>query len=56
MLYEVITRGEWLRKSMRGTQLFEKTLGVVGIGRIGAEVARRARAFGMDVLAYDPYA
>jgi D-3-phosphoglycerate dehydrogenase len=50
-----VRRGDWLRKSMRGTQMFEKTLGVVGIGRIGAEVARRARSFGMDVLAYDPY-
>lgn len=50
-----VREGEWLRKSMRGTQLFGKTLGVVGVGRIGAEVVRRARAFGMRTLAYDPY-
>jgi len=50
-----VRRGEWLRKSMRGTQLFGKTLGVVGVGRIGAEVVRRGRAFGMRTLAYDPY-
>lgn len=47
--------GEWDRKSFNGIELYGKTLGLVGAGRIGAEVARRARAFGMRVLAYDPY-
>jgi D-3-phosphoglycerate dehydrogenase len=47
--------GEWDRKSFNGTELYGKTLGLVGAGRIGSEVARRARAFGMRVLAFDPY-
>ena len=47
--------GQWDRKSFSGLELFRKTLGVVGLGRIGGEVARRAQAFGMRVLAYDPY-
>ena len=48
-------KGEWDRKSFSGIELFRKTLGVVGLGRIGSEVAKRAQAFGMRVLAYDPY-
>lgn len=47
--------GNWERKSLKGAQLAGKTLGVVGAGRIGTEVVRRARAFGMDVLVSDPY-
>lgn len=47
--------GRWDRKAMRGRQLRGNVLGIVGAGRIGSEVARRARAFGMRVLAYDPY-
>src|SRR5699024_402408 len=47
--------GEWDRKSFNGVELYGKTLGLIGAGRIGTEVARRARAFGMRVLAYDPY-
>ena len=47
--------GEWDRKSFTGTELLGKVLGLVGAGRIGGEVARRARAFGMRVLAYDPF-
>ena len=47
--------GQWDRKSFSGIELFRKTLGVVGLGRIGSEVAKRAQAFGMRVLAYDPY-
>ena len=45
----------WDRKSFVGTELYEKTLGVVGFGRIGQQVAARARAFEMEVLAYDPF-
>jgi D-3-phosphoglycerate dehydrogenase len=44
----------WDKKSLEGTELFGKTLGIIGCGRIGIEVARRALAFGMTVLAYDP--
>jgi D-3-phosphoglycerate dehydrogenase len=47
--------GEWDRKRFVGTELQGKTLGVVGFGRIGQKVAERARAFGMEVLAHDPY-
>ncbi len=48
--------GRWDRKKYLGTELFGKTLGVIGLGKIGGEVAKRARAFEMTVLAYDPYA
>lgn len=47
--------GEWDRKSFTGVELYGKTLGLVGAGRIGGAVARRARAFGMRVVAYDPF-
>jgi len=47
--------GKWEKKSLQGTELRGKTLGVVGLGRIGIEVARRARAFGMDIVAHDPF-
>jgi D-3-phosphoglycerate dehydrogenase len=47
--------GEWNRKAFQGTELYNKTLGILGLGRVGSEVARRAIAFGMRVLAYDPY-
>ena len=47
--------GEWNRKSFSGTELYNKTLGILGMGRIGTEVAKRAQAFGMTVVAYDPY-
>ena len=47
--------GQWDRKSFSGTELYGKTLGLVGAGRIGGEVAKRARAFGMQVVAYDPF-
>ena len=47
--------GEWNRKAFSGTELLGKTLGVLGLGRIGTEVAHRALAFGLRVLAYDPY-
>ena len=48
--------GQWDRKSFKGVEVSGKTLGILGMGRIGTEVARRARAFNMKVIAYDPYA
>ncbi len=47
--------GKWDKKSLQGTELRSKTLGIVGLGRIGLEVSRRARAFGMTLLGYDPF-
>jgi D-3-phosphoglycerate dehydrogenase len=47
--------GKWDRKQFQGAELSGKTLGVLGMGRIGSEVAKRALAFGMKVLAYDPF-
>ena len=47
--------GVWDRKNLIGTELFGKTLGIVGLGRIGGNVATRAKAFGMTIVAHDPY-
>ena len=47
--------GKWEKKSLQGTELRGKTLGIVGLGRIGMEVARRASAFDMKVIAHDPF-
>src|SRR5579862_8596923 len=47
--------GKWEKKSLQGSELRGKTLGIAGLGRIGMEVARRARAFGMDVVGHDPF-
>jgi D-3-phosphoglycerate dehydrogenase len=47
--------GSWQRKNFEGVELYNKTLGVIGMGRIGSELSRRAIAFGMRVVAYDPY-
>ena len=47
--------GQWEKKSLLGTELRGKTLGIIGLGRIGMEVARRARAFSMDLLGHDPF-
>lgn len=47
--------GTWDRKTFIGVELRNKTLGVLGMGRIGSEVAKRAKAFGMNILAYDPF-
>ncbi len=47
--------GKWDKKSLQGTELRGKTLGIVGCGRIGLEVARRAKAFGMNLIGYDPF-
>lgn len=50
-----VRRGEWTRSKFMGIELNGKTLGIVGLGRIGSRVATRARAFGMQVIAFDPY-
>jgi D-3-phosphoglycerate dehydrogenase len=47
--------GKWERSRFGGVEVYEKTLGIIGFGRIGQLVAQRARAFGMTVIAYDPY-
>jgi D-3-phosphoglycerate dehydrogenase len=52
---ELMHAGKWEKKSLQGWELRGKTLGVVGLGRIGIEVAKRAVAFGMNVVAHDPY-
>jgi D-3-phosphoglycerate dehydrogenase len=48
-------RKEWKRKDFMGVELYNKTIGIIGLGRIGMEVAKRALAFGMRVKAYDPF-
>jgi D-3-phosphoglycerate dehydrogenase len=50
-----LRNGKWARSKYTGAELFEKTLGIVGFGRIGQLVASRMQAFGMNVVAYDPY-
>jgi D-3-phosphoglycerate dehydrogenase len=50
-----LTSGKWERSKFSGVELYEKTLGVVGFGRIGQLVAQRAKGFGMRVLAFDPF-
>jgi D-3-phosphoglycerate dehydrogenase / 2-oxoglutarate reductase len=47
--------GRWEKKSLQGTELRGKTLGIIGLGRIGMEVARRAGAFNMELVAHDPF-
>lgn len=50
-----LKEGQWKRSKFMGLELFKKNLGIIGLGRIGSEVAKRARSFGMNILAYDPY-
>ena len=47
--------GEWRRSAFMGVEVREKTLGICGLGRVGTEVARRAQAFGMRLVGYDPF-
>ena len=53
--YQSLIEGRWDRKKYIGAQLAGKTLGIIGLGRIGALVAERLRGFGVDIIAYDPY-
>jgi D-3-phosphoglycerate dehydrogenase len=50
-----VKEGKWEKKQFDGHEIYGKTLGLIGSGRIGAEVAKRAQAFGMTVIAFDPY-
>src|SRR5437764_684002 len=51
---ELTHAGKWEKKSLQGTELRGKTLGILGLGRVGMEVARRAKSFGMEIIAHDP--
>ncbi len=51
----MVRSGQWSRKEYQGVELYNKSLGIIGMGRIGSELSRRAIAFGMRVLAFDPY-
>ncbi|MHB8288291.1 MAG: phosphoglycerate dehydrogenase [Acidimicrobiales bacterium] len=53
--YAAILAGKWERSRWQGVELYGKTLGIIGLGRVGALVAQRALAFGMRLVAYDPY-
>jgi len=53
--YASLRAGQWERTKFVGTELFGKTLGILGLGKIGTEVAKRAQVFGMNILAYDPF-
>jgi D-3-phosphoglycerate dehydrogenase len=50
-----LAKGAWKRSQFTGTELYEKTLGIIGLGRIGTLIATRMQAFGMRIIAYDPY-
>jgi D-3-phosphoglycerate dehydrogenase len=53
--HQSMAEGKWEKKQLKRTELYKKTLGILGLGRIGTELGKRARAFGMDVIAYDPF-
>ena len=53
--YKKTVTGEWDRKTFVGVELRAKVLGIIGMGRIGSEVAKRAKVFGMEVIGYDPF-
>ena len=53
--YRSLSEGRWDRKHYMGTQLADKTLGIVGLGRIGQEFAKRAKAFQLRILGFDPF-
>src|SRR5215467_6929877 len=52
---ELMHAGKWEKKSLQGTELRGKTLGILGLGKTGMEVAKRGRAFGMEILGHDPF-
>jgi D-3-phosphoglycerate dehydrogenase len=52
---QLMHAGKWEKKSLQGTELRGKTLGIIGLGKIGLEVAKRARGFGMEIVGHDPF-
>ncbi|QIM18826.1 phosphoglycerate dehydrogenase [Leucobacter coleopterorum] len=50
-----LSAGQWKRSSFTGIELYEKTVGIIGLGRIGALIAERLRGFGVELIAFDPY-
>jgi D-3-phosphoglycerate dehydrogenase len=53
--HAALAQGEWKRSAYTGVELYEKTVGIIGLGRIGALIAARLQAFGVEVVSYDPY-
>ena len=53
--HNALAQGQWKRSAYTGTELYEKTIGIIGLGRIGALITERMQAFGTKVVAYDPY-
>lgn len=53
--HAALAQGEWKRSAYTGVELYEKTVGIIGLGRIGALIAARLQAFGVEVISYDPY-
>lgn len=53
--HKELSEGVWNRKAYKGTEMYGKTLGIIGVGKIGFGVARRAQSFGMKIIAFDPY-
>ncbi|WP_165066481.1 phosphoglycerate dehydrogenase [Marisediminicola senii] len=53
--HAALAQGQWKRSKYTGTELYEKTVGIIGLGRIGALITARMQAFGVRVVAYDPY-
>src|SRR5438128_12104210 len=53
--YKTLQSHKWEKNKFKGVELTGKTLGVIGLGRIGSEVARKCQAMGMNVIAYDPF-
>ena len=53
--HESLNRGQWNRHALVGTELFGKTLGIVGCGKIGSEVRKRLQSFGLNMIGYDPF-
>ncbi|WP_411720495.1 phosphoglycerate dehydrogenase [Mycetocola sp.] len=53
--HNALAQGQWKRSKYTGTELYEKTIGIIGLGRIGALITARLQAFGTNIVAYDPY-
>ena len=53
--HDSVHKGEWKRSKFTGIELYGKTLGIIGVGRVGGEIAKRLKAFNMTMIGYDPY-